>query len=44
MTLNGIMTFILGYFTEFGSFCGALRKRVEDVVVKNSHFRYLISW
>ena len=34
MTLNSIMTFILGYFTEFGSFRNALRKRVEDAVVK----------
>jgi len=26
MTLNGVMTFIFRYFTEFGSFRGALRK------------------
>jgi len=26
MTLNGIMAHILRYFTEFGSFQGALRK------------------
>jgi len=32
------MTFILGYFTEFGSFRGALRKRVEDVVIKTHTF------
>jgi len=27
MTLNGEMAFILRYFTEFGSFRGALHKR-----------------
>ena len=27
MILNGEMAFILRYFTEFGSFRGALRKR-----------------
>jgi len=26
MTLNGVMALILRYFTEFGSFLGALRK------------------
>jgi len=26
MTLNGVMTFILRYFAEFGSFRGQLRK------------------
>jgi len=26
MTLNGVMAFILRYFTEFGSFRGPLRK------------------
>jgi len=26
MTLNGVMAVILRYFTEFGKFCGALRK------------------
>jgi len=26
MTLNGVMGLILRYFTEFGSFRGALRK------------------
>jgi len=32
MTLNGVMTFILSYLTEFGSFRGALRKStVEDI-------------
>jgi len=29
MTLNGVMALILRYFTEFGSFRGALRKVVE---------------
>jgi len=38
MTLNGVMALILRYFTEFGSFRGALRqsKAVEDVAVKSS--------
>jgi len=36
MTLNGVMALILRYFTEFGSFRDALRKAVEDVVVKSS--------
>jgi len=27
MTLNGVMAVILRYFTEFGSFRGALRKK-----------------
>jgi len=31
MTLNGVMAFILRYFTEFGNFRGALRKVVEDI-------------
>jgi len=26
MTLNGVIALILRYFTEFGSFLGALRK------------------
>jgi len=26
VTLNGVMAFILRYFTEFGSFRGVLRK------------------
>jgi len=38
MTLNGVMAPILRYFTEFGSFRGALRKVVEDVVVKKFMF------
>jgi len=32
MTLNGVMALMLRYFTEFGSFRGALRKVVEGVV------------
>ena len=36
MTLNGVMALILCYFTEFGSFQGALPKMVEDVVVNSS--------
>jgi len=35
MTLNGVMAVILQYFSEFGSFLGALRKKVR--------VRYLIS-
>jgi len=32
MTLNGVMTLILRYFTEFGNFRGAVRiKVVEDI-------------
>jgi len=31
MTLNGVMAVILRYFSEFGSFRGALRKVVEDI-------------
>jgi len=38
MTLNGVMAPILRYFTEFGSFRGALHKVVEDVVVKKFMF------
>jgi len=29
MTLNGVMAVVLGYFTEFGSFRGALRKNKD---------------
>jgi len=36
MTSNGVMALILRYFTKFGSSWGALRKVVEDVVVKSS--------
>ena len=32
MTLNGVMAVILRYFSEIGSFRGALRKMVEDIV------------
>ena len=44
MTLNGVKVLILRYFTEFGSFQGALYslrvglKVVEDVVVKKFTF------
>jgi len=38
MTMNGVMALILRYFTELGSFRGALRKVVEDVVVKKFAF------
>jgi len=31
VTLNGVMAVILRYFSEFGSFRGALRKVVEDI-------------
>ena len=31
MTLNVVMAPNLRYFTEFGSFRGALRKMVEDI-------------
>jgi len=34
MTLNGVMAFILRYFTEFGSFRAQCVKVVEGVVVK----------
>ena len=36
MTLNGVMAFILRYFTELARFPGALVKVVEGVVVKSS--------
>ena len=38
MTLNGAMALILRYFTEFGSFRGAIRKMVEDIVAKKLTF------
>jgi len=39
MTLNGVMSLILRYFTEFVSFRDALRIQVvEDVVVKKFTF------
>jgi len=34
MTLNGVMAFILSYFTEFGSFRAHCLKVVEYIVVK----------
>jgi len=36
MTLNGVFTMIVRYFTEFGSFRGALCTVVEGVVVKST--------
>jgi len=36
MILNGVVALILRYFTEFGSFRGALVKVVEGVVIKKS--------
>ena len=36
MTLNGVMALVLRYFSEIGSIRGALRKVVEDVVVKKT--------
>ena len=38
MTSNGVTALILRYFTEFGSFRGALLKVVEDVVIKKFTF------
>jgi len=38
MTLNGVMTLILSYFTEFGSFRAHCVKVVEGVVVKKFTF------
>jgi len=32
MILNGVMAVAMSYFTEFGSFPGALRKVVEDTL------------
>jgi len=44
MTLNDVMALILRYFTEFGSFRGALRKSVRvQCRRKKVHVRYLIS-
>jgi len=42
MTLNGVMVLILSYFTKFGSFRGALRKMIEDVVIKK--FTFAVSY
>jgi len=39
MALNGVMALILRYFTEFGSFRGSLRKKVEHVAVTKVHVR-----
>jgi len=33
MTLNGVIAANLRYFTEFGSFLGALRKVFEDTPI-----------
>jgi len=40
MTLNGVMAFILRYFTEFGTVASGAHcvKMVEDVVVKKFTF------
>jgi len=43
MSLNGVMTLILRYFTEYGIFRARYVKVVEDVVVEKVHVRYLIS-
>ena len=45
MTLNGAVALILRYFTELGTFRGAVHKSrglVEDVVAKKLHVRYAI--
>jgi len=44
MTLNGVMALILRYFTEFGSFRGALCNCGLRCRRKKVHVRYLISW
>jgi len=36
MTLNGVITLILRYFTELGSFRGALRNQVVENISKLS--------
>jgi len=36
MTLNGEMAFILRYFTQFGSFPGALRKSGYKVIIMDN--------
>jgi len=43
MTLNGVMTLSLRYFTEFGTFRGAVR-RSGWRCRKKVHVRCLISW
>jgi len=48
MTLNGVMALVTRYFTEFGSFRGALRKMMEDIFVKmftfamSSHGEFIV--
>ena len=37
MTLNGVITVILSYFTELGGFWADYVKVVEDGVAKNWH-------
>jgi len=44
VTVNGVVAPILRYFTEFGSFRGALRKSGWRCRRKKVHVRYLISW
>jgi len=45
MILNDVMVLILRYFTEFGSFLGALRNSVRvRCRRKKVHVRYLTSW
>jgi len=36
MTLNVVMALILRYFTEFGSFRGALRKMVDRAITMDN--------
>ena len=44
MTLKDVMALTLRYFTEFGSFRGALRKSVRvQCRLQKVHVRYLIS-
>jgi len=42
MTLNGVMALVLPCFIEFGSFRGALRKVVEDVVKSSRLISHLL--
>jgi len=44
MTFNGVMALILRYFTDFGSFRGALRKSGCRCCRKKVPVRYLVSW
>jgi len=41
MTLNGEMALILRYFTEFGSFRGALRINVVDKAIRAIYDYYV---